>query len=562
MDRKKIIHYSYLAFVALLAASIPVSRYMISVFQFCLAGIFILEGIRLESYLSFYRDHKLFYRILLSFPFHLWMILDAVARQLRLLARNKHFLVFMLFALVYLLGLIHTSNVHEAMKVLRNKLPILLLPMFFAAIRSITRAEKHMVLLFFVLSVSISSFISLSIFIGGNYDDLRRISPFISHIHLAIFISYAIFILLYYIRHLQLNTLQKFSALLCMFWLIIFQLLILKSLTGVIILFMGAYFILIFQRFFNFSIHKVLRLSLLVLLPLSITVFLLLSLIRFYDVDELNPDQLERFTEQGNPYLHEPDNRTLENGHYVYIYISEKEIREAWNKVSDYKYDSLDKKNQPLKYTLIRYLTSKGLRKDAQGVQQLSKDDINMVEEGFANHIYSRKLSLYPRIYQVLWELDVYFKFGNPTGHSVTQRLESLKMGTHIVKEYPLFGVGTGDLLDSYNKKYDQLESPVPYHRRITGANQFLNLVVKFGFIGFAFILFAWLWPAIRSKAFHDPLFTMFFVIALIAMFSEEILRFQTGITFFAFFYSFFVFTGDEQRAPYKVTHTTTKPSV
>jgi len=34
----------------------------------------------------------------------------------------------------------------------------------------------------------------------------------------------------------------------------------------------------------------------------------------------------------------------------------------------------------------------------------------------------------------------------------------------------------------------------------------------------------------------------MFFIIAIISMFGEDTLKFQSGVTYFAFFYSFFVF--------------------
>jgi hypothetical protein len=532
----------YFAFVALLAASIPVSRFTISVFQFCLAGTFILEGIRFEAYMAFYKNHSLPGIIFRFIPFNVWMLFDGIARQLKRISRNKLFLVFLIFSLIYLLGLLYTSNMNDALKVLRNKLPILLLPMFFTAINSFSREHKNNILLFFVLSASISSLISLAIFLGGQYDDIRRISPFINHIHLSIFINYSIFILFWFIKSGVISKLFRLPVYLWILWLVVFQVVILKSLTGVVVLFLGIWFILSFQNLFRIRINQIIRFTLIVFLPLLAFGVLIAFVLRFYDVDELDPEKLEWYTEQGNRYHHDLENGMLENGHYVYIYISDVELEEEWNKVSNYDYDSLDNKGQELKYTLIRYLASKGLRKDANGIQQLDSADIRLIEQGIANHIFSRKLSLYPRIYQVLWELDVYMKSGNPTGHSVTQRLESLKMGSQIVKQYPLFGIGTGDLVARYHKQYDKSGSPVAKENQISGANQFLNFVVKFGFIGLIIILFSWLYPAVKQNAFKNPLFVMFFFIAVVAMFSEEILRFQTGITFFAFFYSFFIF--------------------
>lgn len=542
MTRQKIINIMYFAFVALLAASIPVSRFTISVFQFCLAGTFILEGIRFEAYMAFYKNHSLPGIVLRFIPFHLLMLFDGVARQLKRISENRLFLVFLIFSLIYLLGLLYTSNMTDALKVLRNKLPILLLPMFFTAINSFSKEQKNNILLFFVLSASISSLISLAIFLGGQYDDIRRISPFINHIHLSIFINYSIFILFWFVKSGVLRKAFRLPVYLWILWLIVFQVVILKSLTGVVVLFLGAWFILSFQSLFRIRINQIIRFTLIILLPMFLAGILVVFILRFYDVDELNPEKLEWYTDRGNRYHHDLENGMLENGHYVYIYISDVELEEEWNKVSSYDYDSLDNKGQELKYTLIRYLASKGLRKDANGIQQLDSTDIRLIEQGIANHIFSKKLSLYPRIYQVLWELDVYMKSGNPTGHSVTQRLESLRMGSQIVKQHPLFGIGTGDLVTRYHKQYDKSGSPVAKENRISGANQFLNFAVRFGFIGLIVILFSWLYPAIKQKAFKNPLFVVFFFIAIVAMFSEEILRFQTGITFFAFFYSFYIF--------------------
>lgn len=541
MNPKKIISLSYFVFVALLAASIPVSRFMISVFQFCLAGIFILEGVDYSRFSEFYQQRSPLKRILHFIPFHLWLLFDAIARQFIRIGKNRNFLVFLLFSLVYIAGMIYTANLGDALRVLRNNLPILLLPIFFTAITSISRKQKQAILLMFALSVSVSSLISFSIFLNGNYDDIRRISPYINHIHLAIFVCYAIFILYDFIHSGIITGRLKWPAIVVFFWLVVFQVMILKSLTGVIILTLGIYFIMLFHRFFNVRINPFLRYATIFVIPAVALTILVLSALKFYRVDDVNPDELERYTARGNWYHHDVENRMIENGHYVYLYISDIEMREEWNKVSHFDFDSLDSRGQPLKYTLIRYLTSKGLRKDAQGMQQLNSTDIRMVEAGLANYIYANKLSIYPRIYQVLWELDVYLKSGNPTGHSATQRLESLRMGLQIVKQHPLAGVGTGDLIKSYHDQYEKSGSPVPKHMRITGANQFLNFVVQFGILGFAIILFAWIYPATRKRAFSNPLFVIFIFISCIAMFSEEMLRFQTGVTFFAFFYSFYV---------------------
>ncbi len=70
-------------------------------------------------------------------------------------------------------------------------------------------------------------------------------------------------------------------------------------------------------------------------------------------------------------------------------------------------YDGKDEKGQELKMTLIRYLNSKGLRKDAEGMDQLDEKDIRNVEQGIANQYYAKKFNLNSRIYKFLWEYQV-----------------------------------------------------------------------------------------------------------------------------------------------------------
>ncbi len=68
-----------------------------------------------------------------------------------------------------------------------------------------------------------------------------------------------------------------------------------------------------------------------------------------------------------------------------------------------------------IKGTLIRYLTSIDLRKDAQGVAALSDWDIHMIEQGVANFNYLKNPGLRVRILKILMGYDVYKKTGDPT---------------------------------------------------------------------------------------------------------------------------------------------------
>ncbi|HSM46617.1 MAG TPA: hypothetical protein VK872_02290, partial [Draconibacterium sp.] len=143
-----------------------------------------------------------------------------------------------------------------------------------------------------------------------------------------------------------------------------------------------------------------------VLVPLFYGLWIVNS---FYKIEKVNPETIEKTTALGNPYEHDFENPAIENGRYTFLYVCHDEMREEWNKISTKKYDDLLPNGYPLYSTLIRYLTSKGVKKDAEGIKSLSARDIQNVENGISNVIFQKKkYTLYPRIYQTVWEFYMY----------------------------------------------------------------------------------------------------------------------------------------------------------
>jgi uncharacterized membrane protein len=77
--------------------------------------------------------------------------------------------------------------------------------------------------------------------------------------------------------------------------------------------------------------------------------------------------------------------------------------------------------------------------------------------------------------------------------------------------------------------------------------NQFLTYLVAYGIIGLIWFLFAILYPAVVKKSFQSFFFLVFFTITMVSFFSDDTLNNQAGISFFAFFYSWFVFRKEIQ---------------
>ena len=286
--------------------------------------------------------------------------------------------------------------------------------------------------------------------------------------------------------------------------------------------------------------------TLIICIPLIVFSFLSRSAGRFYYREEIDFSRLDQYSFFGNPYSHDTLSAETENGYHVWIYVNEDELREGWNSLSQYKYDGKDKRGQDVRYTLIRYMTSKGLRKDISGLRSLDPADIFAIEKGNTNYLFLNRFSLYPRVYEVLWEIEKYRRGEDPGGHSVAQRLVYLKAAVSIIRENPVFGTGTGDvrkeLIRYYENNVPELDSRWwgPAH------NQFITFLVVFGITGFVLAMAFFFLPPVLEKRHRSYLFNVFFIIVILSMLTDDTLETQTGVSFVMFFYSLFVFGNGE----------------
>jgi hypothetical protein len=222
--------------------------------------------------------------------------------------------------------------------------------------------------------------------------------------------------------------------------------------------------------------------------------------------------------------------------------VATDELRQAWNSRSSFEFDGKDKAGQEIKYTIIRFLTSKGYRKDAAGVAQLTDREVRLIEHGIASTVYVEKSGIYVRVYKIIWEYKRYQETHNPTGHSVMQRIEYWKAARNIIQREWLTGVGTGDTDREFQQEYENMNSLLDKEFRWRSHNQFLAILVAFGVFGLAWFLVTLIFPPIRMHKFSDYYYLSFFVIIILSMISEDTLESQAGVTIFAFFTSFYLF--------------------
>ncbi|HKK68170.1 MAG TPA: O-antigen ligase family protein, partial [Bacteroidales bacterium] len=451
-----------------------------------------------------------------------------------------------LFVMIYLLHIIwiwNTSNYDYALEDLRKKLPLLVLPVIYASIPSFNRTGRDIILHIFLLAMIVSGifiFLSRAGIMGDAGSNARNFSPFINHIRLSLMLSLGIFIAVWYIRktsRLNQKLIYSLSAI-----LFLASMVVLQVLTGLIITSLVAIILLIlhFSRFKN-NLLKRSILTGLIALPLALGLYLYSQIHAFYIPEDPYPKTFDIKTNQGNPYKHNLHSEQLENGNYVYRFVSFNEIENAWNERSQINYDSQSKNGYEIKHILIRFLTSKGEFKDAEAVQKLSKQEIRAIESGCTNVRFLDKKGLNSRLYALIWQIHMYYHGGNPSGKSLIQRIVYLETGWHIARDNLLTGVGTGDVNDSFMHQYREDNSPLqPQYRRRTH-NQYVTILIAFGVFGFFLFLLGWFMPVIKKHGMKNFLFASFFLIATFSMLNEDSLETLTGATFISLFYSLFL---------------------
>jgi O-antigen ligase len=447
---------------------------------------------------------------------------------------------------MHILWLLNSNNLDYALHDLKIKLPLLILPVIFGTTKPLSKTEIKIILHFFIaslLSYTIYSLVAFMDITSVRTTDYRSLSPVISHIRLALYIVLGIYINISFIlNNNQYKYLPSIVYIIITLWLTLF-IIFLGALTGTTILFIIAPFALLFW-FSEIKNQKYKRIGsiVVILVFFLIVAYGTFSLLRFKQRIIVKPSELEVYTINGNKYHHFLDMKDYENKFPVWIDICEPELKREWNKISIYNYSGTDKRGQPLKGTLLRYLASLGYKKDSVGISKLDIQDIEMIQNGYTNYIYKKRFSLYPRLYQIFWEIENYFRYGNPSGHSLTQRIEYAKNALRAIKRNFWFGSGTGDIGDEIKYQYEIDDSILNEKWQLRAHNQIITFFLTFGIFGFILMCLVIYSTLTIEKSNIDFIAFTFLLIVLFSMLNEDTLETQAGATFFGFFFSLFIF--------------------
>ena len=438
-----------------------------------------------------------------------------------------------------LIGQIWTTDLSNGWTALRIKLPLLAFPLVLITGR--WNFERGFQLVQSTLAVSIVAACAAVLWTGFRHDQTlhaRDWSPFISHIRFSLMIALAWSWWLH-------RFIQNRSAKSGCVWFVITVLgglVIWKtaSITGALMIPMSGAFVLWLEGLGGNSPRlKAVRLGLRCLGLL--TVFAIGVGAWSLKPTPPKPFEMLQKSANGEVYQHFPERCLRENGTPVWVNIAWGELQSSWNSISAMPFASTDGRQQELKMTLIRFLTSKGLSKDAAGIAKLSKHEIELIESGVPTILELQNHGLARRWDIVQFEIANWLDGGDPSGHSLVQRFAFLNAATHIYHFHPLLGVGTGDLNREFKAAYKAIDSPLQLPFRLRAHNQYVTFLISGGPIALILwlaVLFSFYF-SLQPFSRRGPAL-LFLLILSLSCLTEDTLETQAGVTFAGFFIGLF----------------------
>lgn len=464
-----------------------------------------------------------------------WLVNGPKRIQWNAVVKNKLVWSGLILFLIPLVSLLWTENYSFSFNDLRIKLPLLLIPFFIA---SYELKEKNFFILLALLIGStfvgsIILFINYHYFMDGKLQDLREISIFISHIRYSLIIDICIYILIY--AAIKWRNKYSIIAILMALWFIYF-IFFLGSGNG----FIGLLLILVFgiALLLFKSPYRILSYTIAILFLAFSTYILYLSNISYRShfiakEEAYNSDNQE--IKKGKDYFSLLNDKQLENGYYIWRNISTTELEEEWKAVCDPEFLYKDARGQDIEGPLTRYLTSKALSKDASGIHQLSKQDIENIQMGNYNYQQPNWNNLQLRIDQIFYQLMAHYNRNDPNNKPLLQRLYYWRGAIDIISSHPILGVGSGDIQVEFDRYFErEVKELKPQYWHHTH-NQYLTYFVISGVFGFLAFLWAVFYPlSIYLK--RNSILALAQIVLLISFLSEDTLETQAGITLYVLF--------------------------
>lgn len=439
--------------------------------------------------------------------------------------KNPIYLCFLTIWGLILFGLLRGGESNHVWKEVKTLLPLIFAPVFLQNLHPITKKDEVLIWRVFLGAVGISALMCV-LYAIAKYPlpEPRSASLFISHIRFSLMALLALIGAWRTPGILPLNLKVILTALVFLFFFFV------GTLTG-----WGFLILLVLFLFAS----KSKRNAFVVIGSAAVAVgILFFSLSKTAQSTSFQTELVQ--SAKGEKYVHQSANTQTENGNKIFINIAPIELDSAWSARTGVSMLQKDARGQLIQTTLIRYLTSKGLTKDAAGIEQLSDDDIKNIQSGYTNCNEPKWNALEKRWHQLVFEYQTFKSGENPSGHSVFQRLEYYKAAYFILQENSIFGVGQGNVKQAYNNAYSHTSPNLDEKVQHAVHNQFLSYWIAAGIIALAMFLlyFFFMWKQARKNIIA----LAFVLLAFLSCLTEDTLTTQPGVAFFAFFSTFFFF--------------------
>ncbi len=460
-----------------------------------------------------------------------------------LFLKRADFYLFSMPVFFYLIGILYSSHPHW--RELGVVSPLIAFAAVFTTNKPLTKLETRRVLIAFILSTTLCAIVNFTVYVFSRHAnaDIRQMSLFMSHIRFSLFVNIAIFSCIYYLFFRKDEPLTKIERYIFIYSLFILfpYLFIQQSLSGIVTFCAVVTFISIKSAFR--SLDSRLRIMLRIIVGIIIIAIGSVAYEAHYFLfPHDDTDHLPQLTLNGNAYTHSYRNSLIENGHYVLLYICDKEIESEWPRRSKLSTTNVDARKQAIYGTIIRYLTSKNLTKDSAGIAQLTDEDIANIERGVTNYRFSSELRPNKKIYTFLWEIHSSYIGSNPVGHSAMQRMVFISAGFKLVADHPWFGVGTSMPTQALRPYYEKMNQTLPQRMWYGPHNQFMSFAVMFGLVGLGTILLSYVLLIRRTRAFRSYFKGMYFIILALSMLVEDSISTQAGVILYGLFGGLFLF--------------------
>jgi hypothetical protein len=504
ISRRNIHHAIYLASLCLIALFLPLSRYMLTVSEILLAVNWVAEG--------------------------------GFTAKFNRLRSDRAAIAFILIYVLSVTGVIWSGDPDYAFRHdLLHKLPTLFMPLIVATSALPGRKMTRVILLTFISSVVVVSFIGLFNRIMQPALSFREASPFMPGIYLGLMVIIAAFQLPLLAR--EISKKHFLLSLVVSAWLIFF-LFYLQALSAVASF---AAALLCLTVILAARSDKILVKILLPAAFIIVTVLTVRPMVGIWRQTHAEPhidfSSLDSCTGTGNRYLHDTLNIIRENGIPVYLYIADEELREAWNEKSSLDYDSQTMAGLELRATLFRYMSSLDLRKDPEGFKRLTEEDITAIERGVTNHMNVNRPGFYIRVYEEMMSLYIYHKSSRQMTEwgSLTKRIDLWRASWEAFKVHPVLGWGTGSILKAVEyglQKNGSGQSGL----NMKPHSQLLFIMLKLGVTGTIITILLYAFFVIERKAYRSLMFILFLAVFLFNFPGNNSLESQPGQDLFVFF--------------------------